>query len=159
MRTRGSASELQRLRELAVNAVQGGKTPAEVAEVLGVHPASVRKWWVAYQQQGAEGITAKPHPGRPPKLTPVRQSRVLDWLRKSPKSFGFTTELWTARRLAQVIERKFGVHYNWRYLNAWLAARDITPQKPQKKPRERDDEAIRRWRKNRWPRLKNGRAA
>jgi transposase len=159
MRTRGSASELQRLREIAVNAVKGGKTPAEVAEVLGVHPASVRKWWNAFQQNGDSGIALKPHPGRPSRLTLTQQQTVLGWLRKNPKSFGFATELWTGRRIAQVIERKFGVRYHPRYLNEWLTARGITPQKPQKRARERDDDLIRRWRKNRWRRIQNERVA
>lgn len=83
----------------------------------------------------------------------------MGWLRKNPKSFGFANELWTARRLASVIERKLGVRYNHRYLNAWLTARDITPQKPQKKARERDEPKIQRWRKNRWRSIQNGRAA
>jgi transposase len=159
MRTRGSASELERLRHLAVDAVLGGKTPVQVAEVLGVHPASVRKWWKAYQNNGSAGIASKPHPGRPPKLTPADQSRVLSWLRKSPKSFGFATELWTARRLAEVIERKLGVHFNHRYLNEWLTARGITPQKPAKQAREHDGVEIERWGGKDWRRIQNERAA
>ena len=85
-------------------------------------------------------------------MTPSRQSQVLNWLRKNPKSFGFATELWKARRVAQVIERKFHVHINPRYLNEWLTARGITPQKPRTQPRERDDDDIRRWRRYQRPR-------
>jgi transposase len=155
MRTRGSSQELERLRRLAVARVREGKKPSQVAEFLGVHPASVRKWWNAFQQQGDAGLTAKPHPGRTPKLTRARQSQVLNWLRQSPTSFGFATELWTARRVGQVIERKFGVHYHPRYLNEWLTTRGITPQKPKTQPRERDDDAIRRWRRYQWPRIQN----
>ena len=159
MRTRGSAGELERQRRLAVTRVREGKKPAQVAEFLGVHPSSVRKWWKAYQQQGDAGLAAKPHPGREPYLSPSRESQVLNWLRKNPTSFGFATELWSAPRLAQVIERKFGVRFNRRYLNAWLTARNITPQKPQRRARERDDDAIRRWRTYQWPRIQNAHAA
>src|SRR5437870_12834815 len=159
MRTRGSAAELERQRRLAVTRVYQGKKSAQVAEFLGVHPSSVRKWWKAYQQQGTAGLAAKPHPGREPKLTPARQSQVINWLRKNPKSFGFATELWTAPRVAQVTERQFGVHFHARYLNAWLTERNISPQKPQRLPRERDDDAIRRWRSYRWPRVQNALAA
>jgi transposase len=159
MRTRGSAEELERRRHLAVTRVQEGKKPAQIAEFLGVHASTIRKWWKAFQQQGAAGLAAKPHPGRQPKLTPARQSQVLNWLRKNPKSFGFATELWTAPRVAQVIERRFGVHFHPRYLNAWLTQRNISPQKPQRRPRERDDNAIRRWRSEQWPRIQNARAA
>jgi transposase len=159
MRTRGSAKELERLRHLAVDRVCEGKSPVLVAEFLGVHPASVRKWWKAYRQKGSVGLEAKPHPGRSPKLTPSRQRQVLNWLRKNPKSFGFANELWTAPRVAQVIQRKWGVAFHPRYLNAWLTQRGITPQKPQRRPRERDDSAIQHWRRYTWPRLQNALAA
>jgi transposase len=147
------------MRRLAVERVREGKSPAQVAAFLGRHPASVRKWWQAYRQSGDAGLSAKPHPGRPPKLTPARQSQVLNWLRKNPKSFGFASELWTAPRIAAVIKRKWDVDFHPRYLNAWLTQRDITPQKPQRRPRERDDEAIKRWRRYQWPRIQNARVA
>jgi transposase len=159
MRTRGSAQELERLRRLAVERVREGKKPAQVAEFLGVHPSSVRKWWKAFQKYGAAGLAAKPHPGRPPKLTPTRERQVLAWLHKNPKSFGFATELWTAPRIAQLIQRKWDVHFHPRYLNAWLTQRDITPQKPRRRPRERDQKVIQHWLRYQWPRIQNAPAA
>src|SRR5688572_3012763 len=159
MRTRGSAQELERRRRLAVERVQEGHTQVQVAQILGVHDRTVRKWIANYRKQGEQGLAAKPHPGLPPKLSPSQQARVLSWLRKNPQSFGFSTELWTARRVGQVIERKFGVHYNSRYLNAWLTARGISSQKPQRRPRERDDQVIQRWVRQQWPRIQNARAA
>lgn len=159
MRTKGSAEELERRRRLAVVRVSEGYDPAEVAEFLGVHPASVRKWWKAYQQHGAAALTAKPVPGRPPKLTQAREIEVIRWLHKNPKSFGFATELWTAQRVAQVIERKWGVKFHPNYLSEWLSRRGVTPQKPHKRPQERDAEAIERWKTQTWPRIQNAHAA
>jgi transposase len=159
MRTRGSAAELERQRRLAVKRVLEGYKPAYVAKFLGVHPASVRSWVRAYRQQGDDGLAAKPHPGRPPKLTIKQERGVLRWLRKNPKSFGFATELWSARRIAQLIQRKWDIHFNHRYLNAWLTQRDITPQKPHKRPRERDELAIKHWVRHQWPRIQNAHAA
>ena len=101
----------------------------------------------------------KPHPGRKPKLTLGRQRQVLSWLRKNPKSFGFATELWSAPRIAKVIRRKWGVRFHPRYLNAWLTERDVTPQKPQKRARERNEAAIKRWVRYKWPRIQNALAA
>jgi len=159
MRTTGSAEELERRRLLAVERVSEGYDIAEVAEFLGVHPASVRNWWNAYQQHGAAGLAAKPVPGRPPKLTPAREIEVIRWLFKNPKSFGFATELWTARRVAQVIERKWGVKFHPNYLSEWLSRRGISPQKPQKRARERDEQAIEYWKTRTWPRIQNALAA
>jgi len=159
MRTKGTAQELERRRRLAVQRVREGHTQVQVAQILGVHDRTLRQWMAQYRQGSDQGLAAKPHPGRQPKLSPAKQGVVLGWLRKNPKCFGFATELWTARRIAQLIERKFRVHYNHRYLNAWLTARNISPQKPQRRPRERDDQAIQEWARVQWPRLQNARAA
>lgn len=113
----------------------------------------------AYCQDRRRGLAAKPHPGRPAKLTARQAGLVLNWLRKSPTSFGFATELWTAPRVAQVIQRKFKVSFHPRYLNEWLTARNITPQKPQHYARERDESAIKRWTRYKWPRIQNARVA
>jgi len=75
---------------------------------------------------------------------------VLSWFAKSPTEFGFGSELWTAARVALLIERFFAVRFH----SAWLAQRRITPQKPQLQPRERDQAAIDRWLAEDWPRLK-----
>ena len=58
-------------------------------------------------------------PNRPPrrsKLSTAQSRQVLGWFRTSPKSFEFATDLWTGRRVAEVIRRKWGIDFNWRYL-------------------------------------------
>jgi len=159
MRTQGSAEELERRRRLAIDRLNDGYTQQEVADFLDVNVRTVRRWWRRYRKNGANGLDAKPHPGRPRKLNRRQEGYVLNWLRKNPKSFGFATELWTAPRLAQVIHRKFGVAFHPRYLNQWLAERKVTPQKPQRKARERNDDKIEQWKKLDWPRIKNERDA
>ena len=159
MRTPGTAAELERRRFLAIQRLQDGYSAHDVSDFLDVHLRTVRYWQAAYTQRGPAGLKAKPPPGRPRKLTARQERTVLTWFLRSPLSFGFATDLWTARRVAQVIHRKWQVTFNWRYLNAWLAARGITPQKPQRKAREADPDAIRRWRTRDWPRLQNGHAA
>ena len=159
MRTPGTATELERRRFLAIERFREGYTAQEIADFLGVHLRTVRSWQAIYKKHGFEGLKAKPPPGRPRKLTDRQERTVLTWFLKSPRSFGFPTDLWTARRVAQVIERKWQVKFNSRYLNAWLTARNITPQKPQRVAREADRAAIDRWRTHDWPRLQNGRDA
>jgi transposase len=150
---------LERRRRLAVQKLQEGFTTSEVADFFEVDPRTVRRWRQEHGRRGDRGLAAKPPPGRKPKLTARREQAVLGWFRQSPRSFGFATELWTAKRVAQVIERKWKVRFNHRYLNGWLTDRDITPQKPQRKARESDPAAIDAWRRAEWPRLQNGRAA
>ena len=100
------------------------------------------------------GLAARPVPGRPPKLTLTQEKIARRWLRGSPMEHGFTTELWTAARLAQLIEEEFAIRFNPRSLSTWLKDRGFTPQKPERIPRERDPGAIVAWLASDWPRIK-----
>jgi transposase len=157
MRTEGSPNELENRRRLAVQRVLDGYSTQEVADFLGVDPSSVRRWVTAFRSQGVEGLVARPISGRPPKLTLTQEKIVRRWLCDSPSEHGFETELWTARRLAQLIHEEFGTRLNPRYLCAWLHDRGFSPQKPGRIPRERDPEAIAAWLESDWPRIKKRR--
>jgi transposase len=159
MRHKGSPAELEHRRRLAVQRVLDGYSTQEVAEFLGVDPSSVRRWVAAFHDRGLAGLAAQPVPGRPPKLSRTQEKIVLRWLRNSPTEHGFTTELWTGRRLAAVIEQEWDIRLNPRYLVAWLRARGYSPQKPQRIPRQRDPKAIANWLECDWPRIKKRRDA
>lgn len=154
MRTEGTPAELQRRRHLAVQRVAEGYSTEDVADFLGVNPRSVRRWLVADRRHGAAGLAARAIPGRPPKLSTTQEKIVCRWLTEPPTEHGFTTDLWSAPRLAQLIQHELGVTLNWRYLCAWLRQRGYTPQKPRRVAREHDEEAIARWLAQDWPRIK-----
>ena len=157
MRDKGTPSELERRRLLAVERVLEGYTTEEVGEFLGVDPRSVRRWVAAYREGGGPGLLSRPAPGRPPKLTLLQEKIIRRWLGDSPTAHGFDTELWTAPRLGRLIEDEFGVSLHPRYLGAWLRERGFTPQKPERVPRERDPGAIAAWLESDWPRIRKRR--
>ena len=153
MRSQGSAPELERRRELAVARVVEGYPQAQVASFLGVHHNTVSRWVCTARDRGTDALKAKPTPGRPRKLSARQEKAVLGWVAKPPTSFGFPTDLWTSRRLAALIERRWGIPFNSNYLVEWLHAREQSPQKPAQPARERDETAIARWKDEDWPRL------
>jgi transposase len=159
MRTTGSPAELEHRRRLAVERVLDGYSTVEVADFLGVDPSSVRRWIAAFRRKGVAGLAARPVTGRPPKLTATQEKIVRRWLADNPTEHGFATELWTAPRLAQLIAQEWGIHFHPDYLTTWLRQRGFTPQKPRRKARERDEDAIARWLAQDWPRIKKTRVA
>jgi transposase len=130
-----------------------GYTQIEIAQFLGVHVRTVQRWEQAYREQGEAGLVTRPLPGRQPKLTAAQEREVLSWFSRSPVDFGFSGELWTAPRVAELIEQRFGVRFHPRYLNAWLSHRAITPQKPKRQDQRRDQAAIDAWVREQWPRI------
>ena len=154
MRTKGSPDELEHRRQLAVQRTLEGYSADEVAEFLGISSRTVWRWLAAFRDRGPEGLTSRPVPGRPRKLTVTQEKIALRWLLGSPAEHGFATELWTASRLTQLIEEEFGIRFNSRSFCAWLKGRGFTPQKPERVPRERDPGAIAAWLASDWPRIK-----
>jgi transposase len=144
---------LEAVRRRAVRLVLGGRSQAAVAVALGVHSVTVAKWMAKHRAEGAVGLAAKPAPGRPRFLTPEQDQQVHQWLAQKPTVHGFPTDLWTARRVAELIRRRFGISFHPNYLRAWLTHRGYSPQRPTRRPRQRDDEVIAGWVKNDWPRI------
>jgi transposase len=153
MRSKGSASELEQRRRLAVQRVRDGWVQRDVAAFLGVSERAVGRWVAAHRANGDDGLKAHPPPGGTPRLTDDQSLEVLACLRRPATAFGFPTALWTARRVAKLIADRYGVAYHPDYLRQWLRARGYSPQKPQRQARERDQAAIDRWAAQDWPRL------
>jgi transposase len=68
-------------------------------------------------------------------------------------------QLWTLARVAEVIQRVTGVRYHPGHV--WRLLRELgwTRQRPARRAVERDEEAIARWIKQDWPRVKKARDA
>ena len=144
-------------RRLAVARVNEGWKQKDVAAFLGVSTKAVGKWMAAYRAAGDDGLKATPRTGPAPKLSARRERSVLSWLAKSPWAFGYKTDLWTTRRLAELIDKRYGVRFNANYLAEWLTRRGHSPQKPETPAVERDNPAITRWVAEDWPRIKKKR--
>lgn len=157
MRSKGTAPELEARRRIAVDKVRGGWSQSQVAEFLGVHPVTVAKWMARHRANGAGGLVAKPTPGRPRFLTPAQERQVLRWLVDKPTDHGFRTDLWTARRVAELIRRRLAVSYHPNYLRDWLSKRGYSPQKPRRRPKQRNQSVIDQWVAKDWPRIQKKR--
>jgi transposase len=158
MRTHGSPLGLERRRRLAVRRHEAGDSISDIATILEVSPRSVQRW-VAAGTSGSRALRARPVSGRPPKLDHTQTKIVRRWLTRNPLEFGFSTELWTAKRLTSLIRQTWSVSFNARYFSAWLGQQGYSPQKPERVPRERDADAIRGWCRTEWPRLQKKRDA
>jgi transposase len=148
----GTADELERRRTQAVQAVAAGASRATVAQVLGVHIKTVSRWVRAAQVP--DGLAGKPHPGPSPGLTDADLARLTELLVQGAKAHGWNNQLWTAARVAQLVEREFGIRYHPEHVRTILKRRlGWTSQKPRRKARERNDKEVARWAGDEFPRI------
>jgi transposase len=148
----GSAAELERRRRQAVGAVAQGECPEVVARVVGVNRCSVFRWLNMARQP--DGLAAKPHPGPPPRLSPKQHHRLEMLLLEGAKAHGWMNELWTCARVRVLIQRHFGVEFHHDHVGRLLRERlNWTPQKPQRRARERDEVDIDFFKQVRFPKI------
>jgi transposase len=158
MRPKGSAAELEARRRWAARLLAKGLNCTQVAEFVGAHLSSVKRWKVAWKKGGVEALAAKTHPGRTPRLSARQKWQLEKILLRGPLTAGYSTDLWTCPRVAEVIHNRFGVRYHVDHVWRLLRNLNWSCQKPERRARERDEAAIRRWRKRDWPRIKKERS-
>jgi transposase len=133
---------------------QKGWSQHRIAEALGVTKGAVSQWLSRARIQGPQALRHRKPPGRRAKLTHQQWLQLLELLAQGPQAFGFRGDVWTQPRVAQVIRRHFGVQYHPSQVGRILKQYDWSRQKPLRRASQRDEEAIRRWKEERWPALK-----
>ena len=148
-----AAMEERRMR--AADMFERGVSPAEIARQVGVSHQIVSDWRAAWRRSGRDRLRGAGRAGRLPKLSPDQLALVEGQLAKGAAANGYANDLWTLKRVAEVIERVTGVSYHPAHV--WYILRHglhWSWQRPARRATERNDEAIHQWVKHRWPQLK-----
>ena len=92
--------------------------------------------------------------GRKPQWTARDLRRIEAGLERGPEALGYTTGLWTLRRVVELIEKVCGVRYST--VHAWRILQQLrwSCQRPVGRALERNEAAIREWKRKRWPEIK-----
>lgn len=152
VKKRLSAAAKKRVR--AGQLLRAGKRPAEVAEAVGVARQTVYTWKALLDKGGINALRGVPERGRPAQLDAAQLASVRTTLLQSPTEHGFGTELWTLKRVGSVIERMHGVRFGQTQVWRILGSLGFSSQKPEKRAIERDEGAVRQWKRRTWPALK-----
>jgi transposase len=145
---------LEGRRKQAIRQFKKGVKQADVARELGVSRQSVSVWFKEWQQGGDQALARAPRAGRPRKLEATQLKAVERALLKGATANGYRTDLWTLKRVAEVIEKTTGVRYHQGHVWKVLKALGWSLQRPAKRAIERDDQKIDTWVRERWPRVK-----
>ena len=153
---------LERRRMWAARLLERGWSEAAVARRVGAHRQSVNRWARQLAAGGREALRKAGRAGRKPRLSEADRRQIIAGLQQGPEVLGYETGLWTSWRVADLIERECGVRYST--VHVWRILRELgwSCQRPVGRALERNERAIRRWKRKRWPEVKktpNGKAA
>lgn len=107
-----------------------------------------------FSEGGKRALAQAGRAGRKPRLD-GRQTKVLTGrLLAGPEKLGYQTPLWTCERVADLIAQDFGIHYHPGHVWRILRGLGWSPQRPVGRALERDEKAIREWKRVTWPAAK-----
>ncbi len=107
MRPHGTQIELERRRRRALEFLGNGMNPPEIAQKLGCSLSSVYYWNDLHTKKGDEALKPKLVPGRPEKLTQRQKRSLTGALLKGALKNGYSTDLWTLKRISDVTHKRF----------------------------------------------------
>ena len=149
---------MEKRRRRAVTLLRKGVLSLqEVARRVKSSASSVHRWWTVWRKHGASGLAPKPAPGRPRKLTNREREKLLEVLTAGARLAGFSTEVWTLKRIGLVIHRRFGVRYHPSHVWKVMRSCGWSCQVPDRRALQRDEDAIEKWKRHRWPAIKKSR--
>lgn len=105
---------------------------------------------------GVEALARRPPPGMKSRLSQEQRAQIPGLLARGAEAHGFRGDVWTVRRVAEVIGRTFGVRYHRDHVSRLLRQLGWSRQQPIQRATQRDAAAIRQWFEQRWPALKQG---
>jgi transposase len=143
-----------RRRVRAGRLLLAGKTPAQAAQAVGVARQTAYTWKAVLDDGGIDALRAMPPPGRPARLDDEQLRALGRTLLQRPTAHGFTTELWTLKRVGVLIERLYGVKFGQTQIWRILGGLGFSVQKPERRAIERNEQAVRTWKRETWPALK-----
>ena len=85
-----------------------GRTCADVVALFGDSLRAVQYWVKRYNEAGIEGLRDPTRLGRKPRLLADKDVLAQD-LRRSPREFGYTQNLWDGKILSHHLKEKFSV--------------------------------------------------
>jgi transposase len=150
----GAMRALELRRKDAAVLLRKGRSQADVARELGVSEMSVSRWARALNGNGLAGLRSAGRTGRRPRLDGKQQARIKRVLLEGPEAHGYNNCLWTLPRISDAIRQTCGVTYHPGHVWRLLRGLGWSCQRPSGKAVERDEEAIRRWKRYKWPALK-----
>src|SRR3954447_22880423 len=132
---------------------RAGKRVYEVAAQIGVAYETAHRWKSRWQKGGMAALCSRGKPGPDKQLNPDQLDELERVLLAGAQAAGYEQGLWTLGRVRTLIAQRFGVRYS--EVAVWKLLRELkwSPQKPEKRAREADREAIERWKSQRWPEL------
>ena len=103
----------------------------EIADIVRESSVTVLRWLHRYIAEGIQGLMDAPRSGRSSILTDEFRKRLLEVVRRRPRSLELEYSMWTLQRLADFMAEDTGLRVSTETIRRALAKEDIVFSRPQ----------------------------
>jgi transposase len=104
--------DMETRRLAAARELLNGVTQSTVARRYGVSRTTASRWQRSIVMRGVDGLRKRRATGRPSRLTADQVDAIRQMFAEGAAAHGFSRDRWTTGRLAEAIERRFGIRYD-----------------------------------------------
>lgn len=125
-----------------------GRSPYQIADLLGDAPRSVYNWINLFREDGLEALREGRRPGRPTRLTEKQNKALAKDLIRPPEEFGYGQPIWDGALLSHHLEKSFGVSLGVRQCQRMFHHLGMRLLRPRTSPEGADPDAQAAFKKN-----------
>ncbi len=144
------------IRKRAVKAVLSGESQTSVAKIFGVSRQSVNTWVNNCKRKGKQTLVSKKR-GNPQeaKLVGHQAATIVNLITdRHPEQLKLPFVLWTREAVRDLIYKKYKIKLSVSTVGRYLKKWGFTSQKPAKRAYEQSNEAVQKWLKEEYPKIK-----
>jgi transposase len=148
----GSYRVSKRIHAVLLNSEE--RSSGEISKILKTSRSKVSEWLKIYEEQGFEGLKEGHRSGRPSWLTDIQKITLCDIIDSGPIAFGYSSGIWTSKRIAQAIFDEFGITYHEGHVRKLLYDFGFSVQSPKRVLALADKEKQAKWTSFTYPEIK-----
>jgi transposase len=117
--------------QMVLLSAEKGLNTEEIAEIVRESSVTVLRWLHRYIAEGIQGLMDAPRAGRSSVVTDEFRKRLLEVVRRRPRSLDLEYSMWTLQRLADFMAEDAGIRVSTETVRRALAKEGIVFSRPQ----------------------------
>jgi len=137
--------------------VDSGFGRDDIMTALDLGRSTYYKWLSLYRRAGMVAmLEAGVSTGAPTTLSESDERKLRSWIiGRDPRQFQFDFALWTRKIVRDVIRQSFGADMTLQGVGKLLRRLGLSPQRPLYRAWQRNEEAVRRWKADEFPAIRD----
>jgi putative transposase len=119
-----------------------GLSPPQIAKRVRFSRSTVVRFIQRYEAEGVQGLYTKPRSGRPRRVTPEYEAKLVAAVEQEPRAMGLPFSNWTTANLAEYMAQQTAIVIKPRQVENYLKAHSWRLRRPVRTVKHKQDPVL-----------------